>query len=148
MTIELERAKQLKRHDMLVVTKTQQLWEVIGVTLNRDPRKVTIKINNGRMDSFIDENRLHLFDEAPIQPPAGPTYPNLPSADDMVASMRADVEAAYKEVQTEAQAASEPEAAPVEPEVEPAPEPEPTAIDNPELEESKPAKKSRRKKAE
>lgn len=68
--LTLGRAKILKKDEILTVTKTGEVWIVQGVTLNSNPNKVTVKIQNSHnITSFFDETRLSLFDLVPSPKP-------------------------------------------------------------------------------
>lgn len=92
--LTLEQAKNLQPGDQVVVTRTQEVWTVrVNAPVNH-PKSVRVLINNGRVDSFFDENRLNAFDL--FETPA--LQPNLPSAEAMAAGLRPGMEAAYREV--------------------------------------------------
>jgi len=89
--ITLDQAKGLKPDDLVVVTRTKEVWTVTSVIDNN--KSVVVNITNGLRQSYFNETRLALFDL--YETPNAPS--NLPSAQEAADQLRPGFDAAFHE---------------------------------------------------
>lgn len=97
--LTLEQIEKLQLNEQLIVTRTGETWEVKGIKIQRDRlgriQSFRVNINNGHIDSYFDETRLHLFDLFETLA----SNPQFPSANEMANGLRPGFETAYKSLE-------------------------------------------------
>jgi hypothetical protein len=101
MPITLKQLESLRKNDHLVVTRTGEIWFVKSVEITRNRKRqfqsVRVEINNGKIDSYFDENRLALFNLVETLASSA----KFPSPQKMAEGLRPGFKQAYKSFEDE-----------------------------------------------
>jgi hypothetical protein len=93
--ISIDQAKALQPGEQIQLTRNGEVWTI--EKLEEAGGKLVIHANNGRVSSFIPQDRLGMFDVMPT----APKTKQGPDVEDAIKQLRPGMDAAFKEVQAE-----------------------------------------------